>query len=84
MVFYYIPFLSNLFFEWPELELVIYCFGGITNLLFFGIELIQMQNAGVTQYFKESFWNILEFVQFFLYVYYVVVRVEGDFPDLMK
>lgn len=61
MIFYYIPFLSTLFFEHPGVELGIYVFGAITNSLFFGIELIQMKHCGITGYFKESFWNIVEF-----------------------
>ena len=81
MVFYYGPFLSTLFFENRYIEFSIYILGGLTNLIFFGVELIQMKNAGIKNYFRESFWNVMEFSQFFLYIYYVFIRVKGDWPE---
>lgn len=27
---------------------------------------------------------MLEFSQFFMYIYYVVIRIKGDFPDLVS
>ena len=63
--------------EYQELEVPIFILGILTQAIFFAIELVQLRFRWRT-YLQESFWNWIEFSQFFVYIAYAV---EGSIQD---
>ena len=73
--FYYIPLMLNLIVDSPALRGMSNFFGFLVQLLFFFLELIQLKYLG-REYLTSDVWNFIEFMQFPIYLIYILVNVS--------
>jgi len=76
---YFLPFLVAIFLPpgYEALNIIIAVMAVLTNLVFFGIECIQMRYYGF-EYIKNV-WNFSDFLQFFFIILYFIFRASEEF-----
>ena len=70
MLGFVLPFVSNIFISDPKLKIYCTSLGFITQFFFFLIEIIQMMDSGIYEYFQG--WNIIDFSQFWLFIAHLI------------
>ena len=53
------------------------------NMCMFSIEILQMKQSGLVDYFRDDFYNIFDTSMFILYSAYFVLRLSNPVPMLV-